>query len=162
MSITHTELLSLVSYDPLTGVFIRRNTGKITGYKNKDGYLQIRLNNKLYYAHRLAWFYIHGVWATFVDHRENPRSNNKITNLRDSTRRQNNRNSKPKCTNTSGFKGVSLHKALGKWEAGITVDLQKIVLGYFTDPLDAARAYDIGALKYHGEFAKTNQALGLI
>lgn len=34
--------------------------------------------------------------------------------------------------------------------------------GIFENPLDAAKAYDDAAMKYHGEFAKTNKMLGLL
>lgn len=158
--ISHEELLLLVSYDPLTGVFTRRDTGKITGCKDKNGYLQIRLKSKLYYAHRLAWFYVHREWAKFVDHREDPRCNNAIANLRAATKTQNNRNSRQKSTNKSGYKGVCFIRK--SWVATITVDRERKVLGLFTDPREAALAYDSAATKHHGEFAKTNKTLGLL
>lgn len=34
---------------------------------------------------------------------------------------------------------------------------QEIFLGYFDNPIDAARAYNAAALKYFGEFAHLNE-----
>lgn len=42
--------------------------------------------------------------------------------------------------NTSGHKGVSLHKATGRWAAHIYKKRQKIHLGYYADKEDAIQA----------------------
>jgi hypothetical protein len=62
----------------------------------------------------------------------------------------------------SGFKGVCWHKRDKRWRAQIRVDRGKKYLGEFTDPKDAARAYDRAALELHGDFARTNEMLGLL
>ena len=162
MNITHTLLVSLLDYDPITGIFVRKDSGKVTGCPDKNGYLTIRVKNKLYYSHRLAWFYVHKVWVDFVDHHNNNRADNAITNLRESTRTQNNRNGPKRCTNKSGYKGVFFHKQIGKWGATITCNKKQLNLGWFTNPVDAAITYDLAAIKLHGQFAKTNKELGLI
>jgi hypothetical protein len=43
-----------------------------------------------------------------------------------------------------------------KWRAQIMLNGRLIHLGYFTDPVEAAKAYDEAARKYHGEFASLN------
>jgi hypothetical protein len=58
--------------------------------------------------------------------------------------------------NTSGFKGVSLHKKSNKYHANIMVNQKLIYLGSFTDPVEAAHAYDEAAKYHHGEFANLN------
>lgn len=50
-------------------------------------------------------------------------------------------NMPPRVNNTSGVKGVYLHKPNGKWHAGIRVLGKKKSLGYFVDINDAAAAY---------------------
>lgn len=61
---------------------------------------------------------------------------------------------------SSGFKGVS--KRAGKWRAYITVGGRFISLGSFTTVREAARAYDAAAREHFGEFAATNEDLGLL
>lgn len=56
-------------------------------------------------------------------------------------------------TNTSGYRGVSLHQASGKYQAQIRDDTgRQLFLGNFSTPEDAAAAYAEAARKYHGEF----------
>jgi hypothetical protein len=47
---------------------------------------------------------------------------------------------------------VSLRQT-GKWQSVIYANKKRYFLGYFDDILAAAAAYDVAALKYHGEFA---------
>ena len=58
--------------------------------------------------------------------------------------------------NTSGFRGVSFHRAGDKWQAQIRVDGRLTHIGYFATAEDAARAYDDAARKHYGEFARLN------
>lgn len=64
-------------------------------------------------------------------------------------------NRKAHKTNSTGYKGVSLTKS-GKFSATIGIDYKNISLGVFDCAKDAAKAYNIAALKYFGEFAKFN------
>ena len=92
-----------------------------------------------------------------VDHINGIRSDNRRCNLRLATAEQNSRNSAMHRDNRTGYKGVSLHKS-GKYHARINVDKRCISLGYFTDPLQAALAYDKAATLYFGEYARLNIA----
>lgn len=56
------------------------------------------------------------------------------------TQRQNTR--VLKCTNTSGYRGVSWCKQKNKWRSTIKQYDKSKHLGYYTDILSAARAYD--------------------
>lgn len=56
------------------------------------------------------------------------------------TQAQNTR--KLKSTNTSGYRGVCWDKSMGKWVVQITINYKTKHLGYFTNPEEAARAYD--------------------
>lgn len=89
-----------------------------------------------------------------VDHRNHNGLDNQRLNLRVCTHAQNVMNSKPSRVNTTGFKGVSIHH--GKYRAQIEVSKKKITLGYYVNPVDAARAYDQAAKKHFGEYAWTN------
>jgi hypothetical protein len=59
--------------------------------------------------------------------------------------------------NSSGYKGVSFNNSSKKWRAQIWLNSKSYHLGLFIDPIDAARAYNEAALKYHGEFAHLNK-----
>lgn len=169
MDITHAELLELIEYDPLTGLFKRRATGKVTNGIGKKGYVEIRIKGVLYYGHRLAWFYMKGVWPVDaegkpirVDHDNTIKHDNTWTNLRLVTNAQNAMNTKVMSTNTSGYKGVSFHEIMGKYRATLKVKGEYVCVGYHDDPREAAILYDEAALQFYGEFAKTNKALGLL
>jgi hypothetical protein len=89
-----------------------------------------------------------------VDHIDGDGLNNRRSNLRLATPSQNAGNSRIRSNNTSGYKGVCFIS--GKWVAQITYKSNPMTLGRFDDILDAARAYNAGAIKYFGKFARLN------
>lgn len=89
-----------------------------------------------------------------VDHINRNRRDNRRENLRAITPMQNAWNRTP-MANLSGFKGVTLRN--GKWQASITCDGGKFVIGSFTTPELAALAYNDYARELHGEFAVLNE-----
>lgn len=93
-----------------------------------------------------------------VDHINRDRLDNRRCNLRIATRQENQWNRGKTCLHgsTSQFKGVQFHRHNQLWRARIRVAGKRISLGYFRSEIDAARAYDLAARKYHGEFARTN------
>jgi hypothetical protein len=90
-----------------------------------------------------------------VDHRNGTESrlDNRNTNLRVCTQAQNNMNKLERSDNTSGFRGVSLNKKLGKYEAYIHVGGKKLILGYFKELTDAINERCKAEIKYYGEFS---------
>ena len=50
-------------------------------------------------------------------------------------------------TNTSGYRGVTFCKRDNLFIAKINIDKKRIVLGYFKNKLDAAKAYDTYVLE---------------
>jgi hypothetical protein len=91
------------------------------------------------------------------DHINQVKHDNRRSNLRPATRRQNSCNQGKRNNNTSGYIGVYWSKQRGKWKAQIAVGNKRKYLGYFTDKKEAACAYNKAAKKYHGEFSVLNR-----
>ena len=92
-----------------------------------------------------------------VDHRNRNTLDNRRANLRLATYSQNGCNSRiDKTKASSRFRGVRFIKKTGKWAANIRINGKKTWLGSFDSEIDAARAYDEAAKKYHREFARLN------
>ncbi len=92
-----------------------------------------------------------------IDHINNNSLDNRKINLRVCTRDENTRNRKVNLNNKSGYKGVYWHKAGKKWASSIGINKKIIYLGLFTNPKNAARAYNAAAIKYFGEFSNLNK-----
>lgn len=164
------KIKSAVNYDPHTGNFTwmtRSDVGKIwnSRYAGKtafstvlsNGYLSGSINKKTLLAHRVAWAIYYGYFpACDIDHINMDKKDNRIENLRLSTRSQNMFNRGKQLNNTSGYKGVSLHKPTGKWDARICVEKEKIYIGLFDTPELAHKAYCKMANKLHKEFSRTS------
>jgi hypothetical protein len=91
-----------------------------------------------------------------VDHINHNGLDNRKANLRPATRAQNNRHSKKRRNTRSKYKGVSFYSREKCFVAKITTDGNTVTLGYFKDEVEAAKAYDRAAIKYHKEFAYLN------
>lgn len=91
-----------------------------------------------------------------VDHIDGDTLNNKKGNLRVCLQAENARNS---CSayGSSRFKGVTLRKKINRWRAYIKKNYRQIHLGWFASEAEAAKAYNIAALKLFGSFAKLNK-----
>lgn len=147
-----TRLRELVSYDPETGAF-RRTDGRLltgaasrnahVGWINGQGYHCLRVDRKEWLGHRLAWVLMAGELPTGeVDHRDGQRANNRWENLRDVAHRHNIENQRrPARSGSTGYLGVTLHKASGLFHAQIKSHGKHISLGYFKRPEDAHAAY---------------------
>jgi hypothetical protein len=106
-----------------------------------------------FYMHRIILQVLTGVP---VDHVDGNGLNNQKVNLRLCTHQENMQNRKTQKNNKSGLKGVSWHKNEEKWRAVIKAEGKYKHLGYFPTKELAALAYNEAAVKYFGEFARTN------
>jgi len=91
-----------------------------------------------------------------VDHIDHNGLNNCKRNLRLCTPAQNTRNSLSSANSSSKYKGVCWSKREKKWTASIQFNKKAYHLGYFTDEIKAAKAYDKKAKELHGQFACLN------
>ena len=72
----------LLEYDPVTGIFAWRKTGKVAGRVGKDGYRRISFRSETYLASRLAVFYMTGIMPKGnVVHDNKNRSDDRFSNL---------------------------------------------------------------------------------
>jgi AP2 domain len=109
---------------------------------------------RLILMHRFIMDAPKGVLIDHVIHSET--LNNQRSNLRVATRAQNACNSRLRSDNSSGFKGVSWHKAANKWISQISIGGRFVLIGFFDNKEEAARAYDRSAIENFGEFAVLN------
>ena len=130
------RLRDLFSYDPETGLFVRlrlaggQTAGTIAGSKKSKGYIGIAVDGRLYYAHRLAWVYVYGdTEVGEIDHINHQPADNRIANLREVTRKQNQENYSLRVDNTSGVTGVDFRN--GRWRARISQQGKMLNLGSF-------------------------------
>lgn len=165
MAVTQERLKELLTYSPETGLFYwlakrgRRQTKRPAGTKTHYGYNGIRVDGVTYGAHRLAILYVTGAMPIAdVDHIDGDVSNDRLSNLRECTHGQNQKNMKRHADNSSGFKGVYTATKGRSWFAQIHSDGVLHYLGSFSTKDEAAAAYDGAAMSLHGEFARLNEA----
>lgn len=152
-SLTEETLRSLLHYDPVTGNFTRLvaygrwKLGEIAGTvkPNKDKfYVHIKIGRFIYGAHRLAWFYVYGVWPTSeIDHRDGDGTHNNWLNLRDVTSRVNKENLQraPKNKKYSPLLGAHWCKKRKRWKSSIGVNGKAVYIGWFDTDVKASAAY---------------------
>ena len=91
-----------------------------------------------------------------IDHLNHDGLDNRRSNLRLTNHSENRINSCKPPTSTTGFRGVSFHKHRGDYIAHIRKNGYLRHLGYFEEPVEAAKAYDRAARELHGKFAALN------
>ncbi|AUX94248.1 HNH endonuclease [Mixta gaviniae] len=158
--LTHEYLIDNLYYNKETGLFTwvkprkRITVGSYAGCQNLAGYITICLDKKIYRAHRLAWFFINGSWPDGeIDHINGIKTDNRISNLRQATRSENQRNQNAPKTNTSGIKGVSWDKKHKRWHAQCMVDKKLYNIGRYKDKADAEIAVRLFRTRHHRDFA---------
>jgi hypothetical protein len=93
----------------------------------------------------------------FCDHINHNGLDNRKANLRPATLTQNVWNRRKfKKPSRSKYKGVDWSTEMKRWRARIRVNGKRIYLGSFKHEIEAAKAYDRAAAKYHGQFAALN------
>lgn len=163
-----------LSYNPDTGVLTwkekeishkndfawnSRLKGAQAGSIHKSGYLMVGLRGiarttRYAAAHRLAWLIYYGeLPKNIIDHIDGNKTNNRISNLRDATYKENAKNRWLDDRNNSGVHGVFWDKDKNKWRLQACVDGKKIHGGYF-DSIDRA---SIEAIEFFKKLGFSNR-----
>ena len=148
--LTQAKVHEYFKYDDTLGELIWiKNThptknliGRIAGgISKRDSNKHIRFFGVLYRTHHLIWLYCKGTLPKYhIDHKDHNEQNNCISNLREVTSAENNKNQSKRKDNTTGVVGVWIEKRRKstKYVAEIMVNKKKIHLGTF-NTLDEAK-----------------------
>lgn len=134
----------LYSYYKRGGINQIERWYKIKLSLNKDGYKKFcftvkgktknfRYHRVVYYAHNPQWNLLDNSKDNVIDHIDQDKTNNHISNLRVVTNQENQFNTKAK--------GYSFDKANGKHKAYIRLNKKMIHLGYYDNEEEARTAY---------------------
>lgn len=164
-------LRTVFEYEPETGLLTWRHrqgkaafNGKLAGKQAGSvcgKYRYVTIGEAKLLVHRIIWAMVHGGWPVGeIDHEDGDPLNNVLSNLRPASPRQN-------CQNKRCPLGIVPLKGVtelpeGGFRARITGPRGRKSLGIYPNAHAAARAYDSAAVVLHGEFAVTNQSLGLL
>ena len=153
------ELLDcLFDYDSDTGTVYwklsrsnRIKIGNPVGYKNPYGYLQVRLEGKLWMLHRLIWLKQTEKFPNGeIDHKDGNRSNNSWSNLRDVSKYTNMQNRKKADKDSlTGVLGACYDKQSGKFREQLIMDKKKILNKLFYTAEEAGNAYKQAKENYY-------------
>jgi len=105
---------------------------------------------------KMQWYVLPRKAGFVIDHINGDKRDNRITNLRYATHKENLRNRGAPTNNTSGYKGVSYRKDTDKYAAYIGHGKERICLGCFLTAREASLAYNKTASQIYGEFARLN------
>jgi hypothetical protein len=125
------------------------------GSERRNGYLYMSIFNSSYATHRIAWFMHTSDCPNNmeIDHINNIRSDNRISNLRLATPNNNQHNKIKSKNNTSGHKNVVWNKQCGKWQVKMNHNKSYYHFGLFDDIEEAARCASESRAKLHKQFA---------
>jgi hypothetical protein len=128
--------------------YIHKRTGYARGRKkNPEG------DYRFISMHRLVMGVLNNPDVD-VDHAKHKVLDNRKSQLRTCTTSQNTSNRTS--YGSSQYLGVTWDNQHQKWRAAIGYDNKGHYIGIFEEEIDAAKAYDKAAKKYHGEFANLN------
>lgn len=139
-----TDYLSYNYYVDADGTLRRNRTykqwiiGREVGVVGVRGYKTLSIKGKRYYVHRLIFLMEHGYLPDLIDHLDGDKTNNRISNLRDSSKVSNALNIRY-ChkDNATAFLGVTYRKDTGKYSARFRNEN----LGCFDTPEEAHAVY---------------------
>ena len=143
-------ILDKLSYDKESGFFTSKLSNKRIGYLDGCGYEVVNIYKQEYRSHRLAMV-VMGLDLTGceVDHVNGVRSDNKFSNLRLVSKKENAKNKRLRVNNKTGVHGVTFIKASKKWRSRISDGLKRSLhLGCFDNLFDSVCARKSAEIRY--------------
>lgn len=174
-SISIEVLHQLLHYDPLTGILTWKSrpaelfshskkqsqdtsaarwNARFAGKRaftrlNKEGYYAGEIFYVEYGAQRICWALHTGRWPEDeIDHENHDRGDNRFENLKEATRKENQKNKSLFKNNKSGYHGIWNDKKSGRWKVSIRSEGKIYHLGYFKEKADAIAARKEAEVKY--------------
>lgn len=148
-------------YDPETGAITnkfdrgsRARQGQEAGCINRNGYRQIRYEGVGYRAHRIAYYLQTGVddVTRLIDHKDGNTSNNRFSNLRLLTTKQNSTaRHKSYSSKASNHRGVCWSRRLKKWYVAVKLNGKQFYGGSYATEEEAAWVAVMYGHALHGE-----------
>ena len=151
-------LKELFDYDPNTGHLIYKkaragiSVGARAGSIDSWGHRQVKIDGKIYQAHRIIWLWWYGdLPICQIDHINRIKDDNSIYNLRLALRNDydNQQNVGLRKNNSSGVRGVCWLARSNSWQVQIQAGKKKIHVGLFSCLLDAVAARLAAERKYY-------------
>jgi hypothetical protein len=152
MKITQEIAKKYTDYNPETGIFTwkkrdyidgedpryinrfnRNMAGKVAAGRHSEGYLIARIDGVNVKLHRLAWIYHYGVEPDIIDHINGVRNDNRIENLRNIKKHENNWNQGIRKDNKTGYSGLHWNNQIGKWHVRLGHKNIAHHVGFFDD-----------------------------
>lgn len=142
------DLWDQFSYNPLTGKFYNRKTGRLipgTSFIDKRNYKGLRMSARIQGITRtIGYGRAVYAWLTgtlpgtgfHIDHINHNSHDNRPWNLRCVTTRENNQNRR-----NQGSAGIYWNKRLRKWQAQIRIQGEKVYLGIYKSEAQALERY---------------------
>ena len=133
----------------------RFKAGQRVGFLRPDGYRQVSIDRKKHLEHRVIFLLHHGYLPEYVDHIDGDKANNRIENLREATRSENQHNRGAASHNTSGHKGVYWDNCTGKWRGKVTKHKKQYFTSVSEDIQEVIIAVEKLRQQLHGAFARS-------
>jgi hypothetical protein len=146
--VTQERAKELLEYTPENGLLVWKKTnsnaakkGTIAGYLSKtDNRVSVRIDSKLYKAHRVIFLIVTGEWPEEIDHINGDSSDNRWDNLRSVTHRENMKNRKVCSNSKTGIMGVVWNRHNSKWRVRVKAFDVHLEIGSFFNFFDACCA----------------------
>ena len=115
------------------GIITRDDRKNSNGCINEDGYLTLKVKGRKFRAHRIAWLLNYGDFPkSELDHINRNKLDNRIENLRESNRTQQNRNKDFKPNPKTGVIGVYIDEFTKGLKKKYTTSLNKKIYRFYT------------------------------